>query len=159
MLELSRKINSWMLKQNAGKDEVRLVFFIDEVQKYLPPDNKTKPKPKDMLKLLFEQGRKFGVSCILATQSVSNVDYKTLGQAHTIFLGKFQLKQDIGKIEDLLKESDEHESNLIDELPNLMSGEFQISTLSEVSEGAIPIKLGGCILNMDKLSRMKRLKN
>tara|TARA_B100001250_G_scaffold47419_1_gene37125 strand:+ start:1445 stop:3577 length:2133 start_codon:yes stop_codon:yes gene_type:complete len=140
VLELSRKINSWMLKQNAGKDEVRLLFFIDEVQKYLPPDNKQKPKPKDMLKLLFEQGRKFGVSCILATQSVSNVDYKTLGQAHTIFLGKFQLKQDISKIEDLLKESDDHDSNLVDELPNLLQGEFQISTLKEVSDGPIPIK-------------------
>jgi len=140
VLELSRKINSWMLKQNAAEGEVRLLFFIDEVQKYLPPDNKTKPKPKEMLKLLFEQGRKFGVSCILATQSVSNVDYKTLGQAHTIFLGKFQLKQDISKIEDLLKESDEHDSNLVEELPNLVQGEFQISTLKEVSDGPIPIK-------------------
>tara|TARA_Y100001954_G_C15798419_1_gene598793 strand:- start:178 stop:2307 length:2130 start_codon:yes stop_codon:yes gene_type:complete len=140
VLELSRKINSWMLKQNAAKDEVRLVLFVDEVQKYLPPDNKPKPKPKDMLKLLFEQGRKFGVSCILATQSVSNVDYKTLGQAHTIFLGKFQLKQDISKIEDLLKESDDHDSSLVDELPNLLQGEFQISTLKEVSDGPIPIK-------------------
>ena len=140
MLELSRKINSWMLKQGAETNEVKLLCFIDEIQKYLPPDNKPRPPPKAMLQYLFEQGRKFGVGCILATQSVSNVDYKALGQAHTIFCGKFQLAQDISKIEDLLKSDDGHDSSLVDNLPNLSQGEFQISARKEVLPNPIPIK-------------------
>ena len=140
MLELSRKINSWMLKQGAQPEEVKLLLLIDEIQKYLPPDNKPKPPPKDMLKLLFEQGRKYGVGCILATQSVSNVDYKALGQSHTMFFGKFQKPQDINKIEHLLKSSEDHDSKLVDDLPKLSAGEFQVSLQKEVSPDPIPIK-------------------
>ena len=84
--------------------------------------------------------RKYGVGCILATQSVSNVDYKSLGQCNTIFFGKLQKKQDISKIEDLLKSSEGHDSKLVDDLPKISEGEFQVSLSKKVSPEPMPIK-------------------
>ena len=53
------------------------------------------------------------------------MDYKILGQANTIFIGRFQTKQDQNKIGDLLKVGGS-DVGLVDELPNLAPGEFQI---------------------------------
>ena len=78
-----------------------------------------------MIKLLFEQGRKYGLCCALATQSVANVDYKILGQANTILIGRFSQPQDHKKIKHLL-EVGGSDLGLVDELPNLSAGEFQI---------------------------------
>ena len=100
--EFGRRLYDWMLNQKVDSDETNLVFFIDEVAPYLPPDPR-RPPAKDIIKLLFKQGHKYGLSCILATQNVADVDYKILGQANTRFLGRFQDKQDISKIRDLLK--------------------------------------------------------
>ena len=122
--ELGRRIYDWMLKQKAEEGETKLMFFIDEVQKYLPSDPR-QPPAKRIIKLLFEQGRKYGLSCALATQSVSNVDYKILGQANTILIGKFTQPQDHKKIKHLL-EVGGSDVGLVDELPTLSAGEFQI---------------------------------
>lgn len=122
--ELGRKIYDWMLKQKAEEGETKLMFFIDEVQKYLPSDPR-QPPAKRIIKLLFEQGRKYGLSCALATQSVANVDYKILGQSNTILIGRFSQPQDHKKIKHLL-EVGGTDIGLVDELPNLSPGEFQI---------------------------------
>ena len=122
--ELGRRIYDWMLKQKAKEGETKLMFFIDEVQKYLPSDPR-QPPAKRIIKLLFEQGRKYGLSCALATQSVANVDYKILGQSNTILIGRFSQPQDHKKIKHLL-EVGGADLGLVDELPNLSAGEFQI---------------------------------
>ena len=122
--ELGRRIYDWMLKQKAEEGETKLMFFIDEVQKYLPSDPR-QPPAKRIIKLLFEQGRKYGLSCALATQSVANVDYKILGQSNTILIGRFSQPQDHKKIKHLL-EVGGTDIGLVDELPNLSPGEFQI---------------------------------
>ena len=122
--ELGRRIYDWMLKQKAEEGETKLMFFIDEVQKYLPSDPR-QPPAKRIIKLLFEQGRKNGLCCALATQSVANVDYKILGQANTRMIGKFTEPQDHKKIKHLL-EVGGSDLGLVDELPNLSAGEFQI---------------------------------
>ena len=135
--ELGRRLYDWMLKQSAEEGETKLLFFIDEVQKYLPPDPR-QPPAKEMIKLLFEQGRKNGLCCALATQSVTNVDYKILGQANTIFIGRFLTKQDRSKVADLLKVGGS-DVGLVDELPNLNAGEFQI-VCPDVSKSPIQVK-------------------
>ena len=122
--ELGRRIYDWMLKQKAEEGETKLMFFIDEVQKYLPSDPR-QPPAKRIIKLLFEQGRKYGLCCALATQSVANVDYKILGQSNTILIGRFSQPQDHKKIKHLL-EVGGSDLGLVDELPNLSAGEFQI---------------------------------
>ena len=135
--ELGRRLYDWMLKQSAEEGETKLLFFIDEVQKYLPSDPR-QPPAKEMIKLLFEKGRKHGLCCALATQSVTNVDYKILGQANTIFIGRFMTKQDRSKVADLLKVGGS-DVGLVDELPNLAAGEFQI-VCPDVSKSPIQVK-------------------
>ena len=134
--ELGRRLYDWMLKQSAKEGETKLLFFIDEVQKYLPSDPR-QPPAKEMIKLLFEKGRKHGFCCALATQSVTNVDYKILGQANTIFIGKFNSKQDRNKVADLLKVGGS-DVGMVDELTTLKAGEFQI-VCSDISKSPIPV--------------------
>ena len=135
--ELGRSLYAWMLKQKAAEGEVKLLFFLDEASRFLPSDPR-QPPAKKVIKLLFEQGRKNGLSCVLATQSVANVDYKILGQANTIFIGKFLTKQDRSKVADLLKVNS-NDTGLVDELHKLSPGEFQI-VCSDVSKTPIQVK-------------------
>ena len=136
--EFGRRLYDWMLNQKADNDETNLLFFIDEVAPFLPSDPR-RPPAKEIIKLLFKQGRKYGLSCVLATQNVADVDYKILGQANSIFIGRFQTKQDRNKIGDLLKVGGGDQS-LVDELPNLKPGEFQL-VCPDFSETATPLNL------------------
>jgi len=52
-------------------------------ERYLPPAPPAKPPTKKFLSLLFRQARKYGVGVIVATQNVTDLDYKALGQAST----------------------------------------------------------------------------
>ena len=83
--ELSRELYDWMLTQQPADGELKLLFFMDEVAPYLPPHPRN-PPAKDLIKLIFKQARKYGVACVLATQNVSDVDYKILAQANTTFI-------------------------------------------------------------------------
>ena len=135
--EFGRRLYDWTLHQKSESDDTKLLFFIDEVAPYLPPEPR-RPPAKDIIKLLFKQGRKFGLSCVLATQNVSDVDYKILGQANTIFIGRFQTKQDRNKVSDLLKVG-KSDLSLVEELPNLKAGEFQL-VCPDVADIAIPVQ-------------------
>ena len=137
MQEFGRRLYDWTLHQKSESDDTKLLFFIDEVAPYLPPEPR-RPPAKDIIKLLFKQGRKFGLSCVLATQNVSDVDYKILGQANTIFIGRFQTKQDRNKVSDLLKVG-KSDLSLVEELPNLKAGEFQL-VCPDVADIAIPVQ-------------------
>ena len=136
--EFGRRLYDWMLQQNPQEGETKLIFFIDEVAPFLPSDPR-KPPAKEIIKMLFKQGRKYGLSCILATQNVSDVDYKILGQANTLFIGRFQTPQDRKKIEALLKVGGAN-PDFVEDLPILQAGEFQL-VCPDVSEGPIALNL------------------
>ena len=136
--EFGRRLYDWMLKQKSDNGETNLLFFIDEVAPYLPSEPR-RPPAKEIIKLLFKQGRKFGLSCILATQNIADVDYKILGQANTRFIGRFKDKQDISKIKHLLKGKG-GDPSLIEELPKLKDGEFQL-VCPDFSEKPTPLNL------------------
>jgi len=134
--EIARELYDWMLTQQPVEGELKLLFFMDEVAPYLPPVRN--PPAKELIKLIFKQARKYGVACVLATQNVSDVDYKILAQANTIFIGRFTLPQDITKVKHLLKESG-GDLELIKELPNLDAGQFQLVS-PDVDTKPIPIQ-------------------
>lgn len=135
--EIARTLYDWMLTQQTSDGELNLVFFMDEVAPYLPSDPRN-PPAKELVKLIFKQARKYGVSAILATQNVVDVDYKILAQANTTFIGRFSQPQDIKKVSHLLKESG-GELDLIDELPNLGPGQFQL-VAPDVDPNPIPLQ-------------------
>ena len=97
--ELAGRIYDWML-ENPSKDP-QLILYIDEVAPFLPPVKK--PACKEILETLLRQARKYGVSCLLATQSPGDIDYKSLGQVGTLALGRLSTQQDQKKVEKMIK--------------------------------------------------------
>ena len=93
---------------------------------------------KDLIKLIFKQARKYGVACVLATQNVSDVDYKILAQANTTFIGRFTQPQDVEKVRHLLKESG-GDQDLVAQLPTLGPGQFQM-VAPDVDAAPVPIQ-------------------
>ncbi len=135
--EVARELYDWMLTQQPAEGELKLLFFMDEVAPYLPPHPRN-PPAKDLIKLIFKQARKYGVASVLATQNVSDVDYKILAQANTMFIGRFRERNDIDKVKHLLKEGG-GDISLIDELPKLSAGQFQLVS-PDVDDKPIPIQ-------------------
>ena len=135
--ELSRELYDWMLTQQPADGELKLLFFMDEVAPYLPPHPRN-PPAKDLIKLIFKQARKYGVACVLATQNVSDVDYKILAQANTTFIGRFTQPQDVEKVRHLLKESG-GDLDLVAQLPTLGPGQFQM-VAPDVDPNPVPIQ-------------------
>ena len=135
--ELSRELYDWMLTQQPADGELKLLFFMDEVAPYLPPHPRN-PPAKDLIKLIFKQARKYGVACVLATQNVSDVDYKILAQANTTFIGRFTQPQDVEKVRHLLKESG-GDQDLVAQLPTLGPGQFQM-VAPDVDPNPVPIQ-------------------
>ena len=135
--ELARELYDWMLTQQPAEGELKLLFFMDEVAPYLPPHPRN-PPAKDLIKLIFKQARKYGVACVLATQNVSDVDYKILAQANTTFIGRFTQPQDVEKVRHLLKESG-GDQDLVKQLPTLGPGQFQM-VAPDVDPAPIPIQ-------------------
>jgi len=135
--EMARELYDWMLTQQPAEGELKLLFFMDEVSPYLPPHPRN-PPAKDLIKLIFKQARKYGVACVLATQNVSDVDYKILAQANTTFIGRFTQPQDVEKVRHLLKESG-GDQDLVQQLPTLGPGQFQL-VAPDVSPTPVPIQ-------------------
>ncbi|PXY73904.1 MAG: hypothetical protein CXX80_08030 [Methanobacteriota archaeon] len=135
--EIARGLYDWMLTQQPAEGELKLLFFMDEVAPYLPPYPRN-PPAKDLIKLIFKQARKYGVACVLATQNVSDVDYKILAQANTTFIGRFTQPQDIEKVKHLLKEGG-GDLSLVAELPTLGPGQFQLVS-PDVDPAPIPLQ-------------------
>ena len=135
--EIARALYDWMLSREASEGGLNLLFFMDEVAPYLPPSPRN-PPAKDLIKLIFKQARKYGVAAVLATQNVSDVDYKILAQANTTFIGRFTQPQDIEKVKHLLKEGGD-DLRLIRQLPTLGPGQFQL-VCPDVSREPVPLQ-------------------
>lgn len=135
LLEISRAIYTWMMTLDASREGINLFYFIDEVAPYLPP-HPYNPPAKNMIKLLFKQGRKYGVSCALATQNLKDVDYKILSQANTTLLGKvFDVREQ--KVVEPMLPGDSSDSYL-EILSKAKAGEFLF--MSKLSDRPIQIK-------------------
>ncbi|SVE26869.1 uncharacterized protein METZ01_LOCUS479723, partial [marine metagenome] len=84
------------------------------------------------LELLFRQGRKYGVSCLIATQSPGDIDYKAIGQFSTFILGTLNTKQDIDKVKKRLESVAPKEIDFITtQLPALKPGNFLVASPDE----------------------------
>lgn len=76
-----------------------LLFYLDEARDFIPAGTK-RPPAKDALIRLFTQGRKYGVGCLLCTQSPRSVDYSVFGNCSTKVIGRMEATQDIERIEE-----------------------------------------------------------
>ena len=103
------QIYNWMLKNPS--ENVQLMFILDELAGLVPPTRN--PPSKKSIQLLLKQARKYGVSLLLATQNISDVDYKSLGQVGTWALGRLMAKQDIEKVRDIIQSISPKETDKI----------------------------------------------
>jgi hypothetical protein len=128
---LCNAVYTWMLANPSPTPQC--MFYIDEVAPYIPPVKK--PACKDALMLLLRQGRKYGVCCLLATQSPGDVDYKALGQIGTWFLGRMRTSQEANKVEPSLSAQPGVDSAaIIDRLPSFDIGQFVVTSPDNFSE-------------------------
>ena len=121
--QLCRKLYDWMLA-NPSPDRLQCVMFLDEAGPFIPPDPH-RPPAKDGLRLLLKQGRKFGLCGMIASQSPGDLDYRTMGQARSMFLGSFTQKQEISKIEPMLQQAKDPKA-ITANLPSLKAGQFEL---------------------------------
>ncbi|MFX0173520.1 MAG: helicase HerA-like domain-containing protein [Candidatus Hodarchaeota archaeon] len=157
-----RSLYTWMLKNPPKGQDPRLLFYIDEVADFLPP-HPHNPASKKMIDLLLRQARKYGVSCMLATQSPASIDYKALDNVLTLLIGRIPTKQSKEKISDLVGPKFKDFSDRKEKLEKLMKvkqGEFLI-----VSEDIIPQVFKSRmtftdhrILSLDEISNLYREK-
>ena len=134
--QLCRKLYDWTLV-NPSSENLQCVMFLDEAGPFMPPDPRN-PPAKDGLRLMLKQGRKYGVGCIIASQSPGDLDYRTLGQASTMFLGRFTQDQEISKIDQMISNAPNPKA-ITANLPSLAPGEFELFS-PDASEEVIPLK-------------------
>ncbi len=97
---LLNQLLSWMRKQ-SGTTSLRALLYVDEIFGYLPPVSNP-PTKKPFLTLL-KQARAFGLGLVLSTQNPVDLDYKSLSNAGTWFLGRLQTERDRKRILDGLE--------------------------------------------------------
>ncbi|WP_372368234.1 helicase HerA-like domain-containing protein [Candidatus Uabimicrobium sp. HlEnr_7] len=118
---ITSALYDWMLANPSN--ELQALFYIDEVAPFIPPVRK--PVCKDILKILLKQARKYGVGCLIASQNPGDIDYKAISQCSTWNLGRLISRQDIKKVEKILRSiSPEDAENIVSELPTLNAGQF-----------------------------------
>jgi len=120
--QLALTLYSWMMDNPS--DAIQAVFYIDEIAPFLPPTSK--PASKDILRLLFKQARKYGIGCILASQNPGDVDYKSMAQISTYFLGRIMTDQDVKKVDQVIKALTPDYKAVTSSLPKLKVGNFKL---------------------------------
>jgi len=131
---LANAVYGWMLQHPSPN--LQAMFYIDEVAPYCPPQNKKRPVCKEPLMKLLRQARKYGVGCLLGTQSSGDLDYQGMGQLGTWAIGCIKPEQDRAKVEAAIRGDDtiEDPDALIRALPNLAEGQFVLSSKAVSSE-------------------------
>ncbi len=123
------QLYSWMLRQGFT-EKPRMMVFQDEAAPFIPA-GMLSPGPKETYLLLFRQARKYGVECLIATQSPKDVDYKAFEQFNTICTGRISSEQSLKVLERILepiageKESEE----IITRLPGQEPASFIFSSV------------------------------
>ncbi len=96
---LATEVYRWMCCTGGDPSRPQLLFYLDEARDFLPA-GASKPVAKMPVTRLFTQARKFGVGCLVCTQSPRSVDYNIFGNCSTKLIGKLETPQDsdtIGK--------------------------------------------------------------
>lgn len=122
------QLYSWMLRQGYT-EKPRMMIFQDEAAPFIPAGMRA-PGPKETYLLLFRQARKYGIECLIATQSPKDIDYKAFEQFNTIASGRISSEQSLKVLERILepiageKESEE----IITQLPGQQTASFIFSS-------------------------------
>ncbi len=122
------QLYSWMLRQGYTS-KPRLLLFQDEAAPFIPAGMRA-PGPKETFLLLFRQARKYGVECLIATQSPKDIDYKAFEQFNTIASGRISSEQSLKVLERILEPiaGDKQSEEIIRALPGQQTATFVFSS-------------------------------
>lgn len=90
---LATEVYRWMCCAGGDPKKPQLLFYLDEARDFLPA-GASKPVAKMPVTRLFTQARKFGVGCMVCTQSPRSVDYNIFGNCSTKLIGRLETPQD-----------------------------------------------------------------
>ncbi|MFW9848466.1 MAG: ATP-binding protein [Candidatus Thorarchaeota archaeon] len=122
------QLYSWMLRQGFT-DKPRMMIFQDEAAPFIPAGMRS-PGPKETFLLLFRQARKYGVECLIATQSPKDIDYKAFEQFNTISAGRISSEQSLKVLERILEPiaGEKESEGIISALPGQQTANFIFSS-------------------------------
>lgn len=148
---LASEIYRWMVTTLDGSGgRPNMLFYVDEARDYIPAGGK-KPPAKEPLVRLFTQGRKYGIGCLLCTQSPRQVDYSVFGNCSSKVIGRMEASQDVDRVVDWFSTSGAVPSWIArrkgaergsfvgrwpDMLPELSGAPFRSRVLFSAHEGA-----------------------
>ncbi len=92
---LLENLLTWVRRQ-SGTTSLRALLYIDEIFGYIPPT--AAPPSKRPLLTLLKQARASGLGIMLVTQNPVDLDYKSLTNAGTWFIGKLQAERDKARV-------------------------------------------------------------
>jgi len=93
---LTAEIYRWMVTSRTSRNP-RLLLYVDEARDYIPA-GAIKPLSKEPLNRLFRQARKYGVACLICTQSPRKVDFEVFGNCNTKMVGRLESAQDLERV-------------------------------------------------------------
>lgn len=122
------QLYSWMLRQGFT-EQPRLIMFQDEAAPFIPA-GMSMPGPKETFLLLFRQARKYGIECLIATQSPKDVDYKAFEQFNTIMSGRISSEQSLKVLERILEPiaGEDESERIITALPGQQAATFILTS-------------------------------
>ena len=120
--QFCRELYDWMIQNPSNSKDPQVMVFLDEAGPFIPPDPKM-PASKSIIRQLLKQGRKYGIGFMLASQSPGDLDYRTIGQTNTTFLGRFTAPQDIKKVGMILSGM-QSDKSIANRLAKLDPGQF-----------------------------------
>lgn len=94
---LAAEVYRWMVTEGSGGAKPQVLLYLDEARDYIPAGAR-KPPAKEPLVRLFAQGRKYGVACLICTQSPRSVDYNVFGNCSTKVIGRLESSQDVDRV-------------------------------------------------------------
>jgi hypothetical protein len=96
---MANELYRWMSCSGGDPNSPQLLFSIDEARDFLPAGS-SDPPAKRPVSRLFTQARKFGVGCMVCTQSPRSVDYNVFGNCSTKIIGRLETPQDSDRVAD-----------------------------------------------------------
>jgi hypothetical protein len=122
------QLYSWMLKQGYT-EKPKLIIYQDEAAPFIPAGMRA-PGPKEIYLLLFRQARKYGIECLISTQSPKDIDYKAFEQFNTIATGRISSAQSLKVLERILEPiaGEKESGSIIKALPGQEVGSFIFSS-------------------------------
>jgi hypothetical protein len=94
---LATEIYRLMVSSLESGGAVQLLLYIDQARDYIPAGMSKLPAKQPLIRL-FTQGRKYGVACLLCTQSPRSVDYNVFGNCSTKLIGRIESSQDAERV-------------------------------------------------------------